>query len=102
MPILLLVILTLTIFTFSMPRSAVPSLAQQEQLLEYIEEKQWLVTGHARTANARQKMNSAWQEIAAKLNSDGSGCIKSPQQWAKVSSLSLKANAFNEIHSFYS
>ncbi|XP_037292197.1 uncharacterized protein LOC115455000 [Manduca sexta] len=66
-----------------MSRSAVPSHAQVEMLLESLEERRWLATGHARTSHARDRTRAAWQEVAVKLNSDGSGCIKNWQQWAK-------------------
>lgn len=67
-----------------MPRSAIPSRAQVEMLLESLEERRWLATGHARTSHARDRTQAAWQEVAVKLNSDGSGCIKSWKQWSKV------------------
>ncbi|XP_045449953.1 uncharacterized protein LOC123668870 [Melitaea cinxia] len=42
-----------------------------------------LATGHARTANARTRMQNGWTEIATVLNSVGNGCIKEWKQWAK-------------------
>lgn len=67
-----------------MSRSAVPSPMQVEKLLECIDEKRFLATGHARTAHARDRTRAAWEDVALKLNSDAGGCIKSWQQWAKV------------------
>ncbi|KAL0879751.1 hypothetical protein ABMA27_003464 [Loxostege sticticalis] len=55
--------------------------AQQEILIECLEEKRWLATGYARTAQARERTNAAWQEICRKLSSSSSGCIKTWQQW---------------------
>ncbi|XP_052747824.1 proline-rich protein 12-like isoform X2 [Galleria mellonella] len=69
-----------------MSRSAVPSQEQLEMLVECMEEQRWLATGHARTANARDRTKVAWGDIAVKLNSDGRGCLKTWQQWSKESS----------------
>ncbi|CAG9784058.1 unnamed protein product [Diatraea saccharalis] len=66
-----------------MSRNAAPSVVQMEKLISIMEEKRWLATGHARTTHARDRTRAAWKEAALKLNCDGSGCIKSWQQWAK-------------------
>ncbi|KAJ8708121.1 hypothetical protein PYW08_010487 [Mythimna loreyi] len=66
-----------------MPRSTVPSRVQVDMLLECLEERPWLATGHARTSHARDRVRAAWREIAIQLNSDENGCIKSWQQWSK-------------------
>ncbi|XP_026319535.1 uncharacterized protein LOC113230016 isoform X2 [Hyposmocoma kahamanoa] len=68
---------------FTVSRNLNPSSTQLEKLVDLMETKRWLATGHARTANARNRSRAAWQEIADALNSGGSGCIKSWQQWCK-------------------
>lgn len=74
---------------FTVSRNLNPSSTQLEKLVDLMESKRWLATGHARTANARNRSRAAWQEIADALNSGGSGCIKSWQQWCKVKYLSI-------------
>lgn len=66
-----------------MSRNAMPSLNQLEKLVSFLEEKPWLAMGHARTANARIRSRQAWSEITTALNSDGSGCTKTSEQWCK-------------------
>ncbi|KAF9420241.1 hypothetical protein HW555_003462 [Spodoptera exigua] len=66
-----------------MSRNAAPSLDQLEKLVSFLENKPWLAMGHARTANARIRSRQAWSEITTALNSDGSGCMKTSEQWCK-------------------
>ncbi|RVE52158.1 hypothetical protein evm_003231 [Chilo suppressalis] len=68
---------------YTMSRNGSPSLAQLIQLVEFMEAKRFLATGHARTAMARNRTRAAWQEIAIVLNSERIGCLKSWQQWCK-------------------
>ncbi|XP_045771249.1 uncharacterized protein LOC123871454 isoform X2 [Maniola jurtina] len=66
-----------------MSRSYVPTHEQIEILVDFIERKRWLATGHARTTHARQRTRTAWQDVAQKLNKVDCGCRKTWQQWAK-------------------
>ncbi|XP_023948623.2 uncharacterized protein LOC112053448 isoform X1 [Bicyclus anynana] len=66
-----------------MSRSYVPTQEQIEILVDFIERRRWLATGHARTTHARQRTRTAWQDIAQKLNRVECGCRKTWQQWAK-------------------
>ncbi|XP_039751916.1 uncharacterized protein LOC120627866 [Pararge aegeria] len=66
-----------------MSRSYVPTQEQIEVLVDFIEKRRWLATGHARTTHARQRTRTAWQDIAQKLNRVECGCRKTWQQWAK-------------------
>lgn len=68
-----------------MSRNAAPSINQLEKLVSFLESKPWLAMGHARTANARIRSRQAWSELTTALNSDGSGCTKTSEQWCKVS-----------------
>ncbi|KAJ8710264.1 hypothetical protein PYW07_009630 [Mythimna separata] len=66
-----------------MSRNAAPSLEQLEKLVSFLENEPWLAMGHARTANARIRSRQAWSKITTALNSDGSGCTKTSEQWCK-------------------
>ncbi|XP_034828308.1 uncharacterized protein [Maniola hyperantus] len=66
-----------------MSSSYVPTHEQIEILVDFIERRRWLATGHARTTQARHRTRTAWQDIAQKLNRVECGCRKTWQQWAK-------------------
>lgn len=61
-----------------------PSQSQQEKLLELFAAKPWLCAGPPRSGYARDRNRAAWQDIAAELNADLSGCHKTWKRWAKV------------------
>ncbi|XP_048487041.1 uncharacterized protein LOC119691852, partial [Plutella xylostella] len=60
-----------------------PSQSQQEKLLELFAAKPWLCAGPPRSGYARDRNRAAWQDIAAELNADLSGCHKTWKRWAK-------------------
>lgn len=64
--------------------NAGPSPAQIEKLFGLMETRSDLATGHARTLNARARVQNGWADIVRVLNSDGNGCVKDWKQWAKV------------------
>ncbi|RVE54883.1 hypothetical protein evm_000250 [Chilo suppressalis] len=63
-------------------RTAHPSSAQVEALVEFMERNPGLAKGFLPTQNARERGRRQWEELAVRLNSLG-GTIKNYKQWTK-------------------
>ncbi|CAF4947573.1 unnamed protein product [Pieris macdunnoughi] len=69
-----------------MERRAHPSQNQLEILLKFLEDQHSLAKGFSKIASARQHAHAEWSKLALKLNSEGSGSVKSPKRWMKYGS----------------
>lgn len=57
---------------------------QLEELLEFLVEHPGLAKGVGLGARSKETVDKLWNELAAKLNSYGSGSSKSGERWKKV------------------